>query len=859
MPLSYAAYEHKDGYIQNWLVTRPEFIKVDTTQGSQNIDSREEIARQQFQPKLEVKKQPVEQGPITEGIFKNGDFESAWSYVGCEEDHYVHRSTFCQGLHFVRAWAYTQLFTKDIHEVSAVVSTFGPVDVWINKQHAFHSESFSDHYPQSQQFSLKLLKGKNDIIVRFANATSGACPLIMSLQIDPAVSNIAVRIPSLAKSINRRNELEQAHKMALAERDVYGAQQRMAMNWPEDMPSSSFTTVRLQTRDGRIYGETEADGKPGEMVNPINASNLPDGPFQFFLMPRPWELYESYIRMTRPINVWVVSGTHHSEVPYGNLTTRQHECINYAASKNDSLYGEIARMALGKWDEINLKPILASIEKVQNQTADSVVDLASLMGMRFRFEENGSFPEALVEPLEKAILSYRYFSEQPGDDGMDFQSESRQILFHTCAILAGQLYMDQTFANDQTGQQIQAQAEQMALQWMHKRGTTGFADWDSPSAYAENLLALSLLVELADSEPIWELASILMDKIFFTIALNSFKGTFATAHRRADAWTVRSGLVEETTGITRLMWGMGVFNHHLAAPLNLSMLEKYELPPIIAQIAISPESSWNRESHAASEEQVNKTAYRTKDYLLSSVQDFRAGEMGDCELVWQACLGPNALVFTNHPAYSVDQEHLQPGFWSGNRSLPRVAQWEDVLIAIYQLQANDRMGFTHAYFPTTNFDEYVLRDGWAFARTAEGYLALTASNEISMVRHGSTAMRELRAYGQETIWLCQMGSTLEDGTFEAFQQKVLNLPVTFDGLNVSLTSLRDEQLSFGWGAPFTRGGEAQTLTGFPHYDNRYCSAPLPCEAMEIRTEDYLLKLNFDISLPGPDSEQQNEG
>ena len=101
--------------------------------------------------------------------------------------------------------------------------------------------------------------------------------------------------------------------------------------------------------------------------------------------------------------------------------------------------------------------------------------------------------------------------DEPGSDAMGFWSESHQILFHACEILAGQLYSDQTFTNvGQTGQWHQEKGERLALTWLRQRATGGFREWDSNSQ--EALLALSHLVDLAENPQVWELAAVLMDE-----------------------------------------------------------------------------------------------------------------------------------------------------------------------------------------------------------------------------------------------------------------------------------------------------------------------------------------------------------
>ena len=84
-----------------------------------------------------------------------------------------------------------------------------------------------------------------------------------------------------------------------------------------------------------------------------------------------------------------------------------------------------------------------------------------------------------------------------------------------------------------------------------------------------------------------ELAAVLMDKIFFLLAVNSYWGTFGSAHGRTGASMIKSAQLDATSGITRMMWGMGVFNPHIAATVSLAC-SSYEFPLHIADIAIDP-------------------------------------------------------------------------------------------------------------------------------------------------------------------------------------------------------------------------------------------------------------------------------
>ena len=186
------------------------------------------------------------------------------------------------------------------------------------------------------------------------------------------------------------------------------------------------------------------------------------------------------------------------------------------------------------------------------------------------------------------------------------------------------------------------------------------------------------------------------------------------------------------------------------------------------------------------------------DFMLCSAQDYNPGKAGYQQHIWQATLGTDAVVFTSHPPCVSEEGSHRPNFWHGNVILPRVAQWKDTLFAVYQLPEDDWMGFTHAYFPQSAFDECVINNVWAFARKGDGYLAISAAQGITQTRTGNSAFHELRSYGHNNIWICQMGRATQDGTFAEFQAKVTALPIGFAGAAVQMQNLRGQQIEFGW-------------------------------------------------------------
>ena len=185
-------------------------------------------------------------------------------------------------------------------------------------------------------------------------------------------------------------------------------------------------------------------------------------------------------------------------------------------------------------------------------------------------------------------------------------------------------------------------------------------------------------------------------------------------------------------------------------------------------------------------EEVNVYTYRTPHYLLSSAVDYRPGYGGDQQQAWQATLGPTAVCFTTDPP-NTRTEGLTPNYWTGSGSLPRVAQVKNVAIAVYRVETRpglyvtNRLPYTHAWLPRDEFDEIVEREGWILARKGEGYLALRAQHPYRWQKEGPWAGREVIVEGQRAIWICELGSEAENGSFERFCAAICAAPLAFRG------------------------------------------------------------------------------
>lgn len=303
---------------------------------------------------------------------------------------------------------------------------------------------------------------------------------------------------------------------------------------------------------------------------------------------------------------------------------------------------------------------------------------------------------------------------------------------------------------------------------------------------------------------------------------------------------------------THLFWGMQEFIHPLAIRMSKHISETHDAWPYRDydhyikiyddQIAkYGKVTTPNLDRFALSE--ANIETYRTPDYMISCASDFRPGAIGYQQHPWQATLGSKALVFTNHPG----SEHLNvtPNYWAGNAVLPRAAQHKNVVVCIYNTPKSEKLHFTHAYVPKDAFDEVIEKGSWVFARKDDGYIAIYSQNKTQWKANEEGVVNDLIADGLQNIWIFEMGSKKESGSFSKFVDMVSKSKVVINNQDVTYNSPSQGQIEFGWGSPFKIKGKEVSLKVDYRYDNPYSKTLFNTRKMEIKKGRETLILDFE--------------
>ncbi|MAS36775.1 MAG: hypothetical protein CL610_22410 [Anaerolineaceae bacterium] len=248
----------------------------------------------------------------------------------------------------------------------------------------------------------------------------------------------------------------------------------------------------------------------------------------------------------------------------------------------------------------------------------------------------------------------------------------------------------------------------------------------------------------------------------------------------------------------------------------------------------------NVDCHGMTEVHIH--TYRTPHYMLSCAQDYRPGKPGYQQHPWQATLGLDAVVFTNHPGSN--DETSRPNYWAGNGILPRTAQHQNVLVCVHHVPSEDSFPFNHAYFPRDAFDEVIERGNWVFARKGDGYIGLYSQHPLRWLADENNRHIELRADAPDNIWVVEMGDREQWQDFALFADALTTTPVQCDGLNVTYTSPTVGEVRFGWHGAFQVAGAEVDLHNYARFDNPYCQAEFGTKQYQIRYDGEEAVMDF---------------
>jgi hypothetical protein len=275
--------------------------------------------------------------------------------------------------------------------------------------------------------------------------------------------------------------------------------------------------------------------------------------------------------------------------------------------------------------------------------------------------------------------------------------------------------------------------------------------------------------------------------------------------------------------------------------LNYHMLHWLHLEPTVVRII-------NPQTNGVAIQKGNTYTFKTKDYTMYSVQAHQPGDYADQQHVFGMNIQGQFSIFHNHPAFEKGVERQSPNYWVGYGHFPHTVQERNVNLSIYNipekkgLMEGALLDYTRAWFPTAEFDTAWIDGKFVFGKKGETYCAFIGANGF---RFRDKMMDDVIQDGKQSFWVTEAGSTSEDGSFEAFTERIRNNRISFDRETLALSyKSNNTRYELEFGKDFKVNG-AIIDTHYKRYDSPYIQASRKDKTLSFAFNEKSLFLDFE--------------
>lgn len=254
--------------------------------------------------------------------------------------------------------------------------------------------------------------------------------------------------------------------------------------------------------------------------------------------------------------------------------------------ESSSLHSQVCRLALDS-GPLREDAIDSALKKMDERQDCADFRLASLVRMFALYQDRQALTTELYDRILTSMINFKYWIDEPGNDGMCYWSENHYILFHSAAFVLGDLFPDLVFANSgRTGSQLRAKARPYVVHWLNSRLRWGFSEFHSNVYYNEDIAPLLNLADFGNDEEIQQKARMVLDIVHYEMALNNHEGVFGVAHGRSYMKDKQRRDTEDTKSIMWLLFGKGdaAGDYDNMSSVALATSSTYRLPAVIESI-----------------------------------------------------------------------------------------------------------------------------------------------------------------------------------------------------------------------------------------------------------------------------------
>ena len=673
-------------------------------------------------------------------------------------------------------WAQAFIEAEAAGEARLRLATCGGAILWVNGAEAGWLAPYTRNLEDSRDVSVSLRAGLNELLVFFDDLAERDTRFFVSFVYSagpPARLALPVPIdPEIALA------LEPALAGARFDRTAYFGEE-VRVELPAPLPCDARLHVTVE--GDFISGERAAFDLPvarGARTITLGSSDEMPADFRHFRLKLAADGFVAERTLAVEICHVGRQGT-----PPATTGERINEALEEAALHAEhDIVCALARLATDRGGPETDAIIASRLGAIEDCHDCADFELVPLIWARLRFGEQIAPP--LRQRIDRAVLGYRYWMDEPGNDVQWYFSENHALLFHTAAYLAGHLLPQQTFVR--SGRAGAEQSEVGAARvraWLDHFERWEMAEFNSAPYFPIDLNGLLTLNALAPDADIRRRAGAAVVRLLTVVARSAHHGMLTAAQGRSYEHTLNAGRSLELSGMARLLWGIGWYGRrvHALPQLALALRDHGLVLPDLKPVADWRGAGAQEWYFAQGQDRFAALYhYKTADFAMGSVARYRWGEWGYQETLLHVRIGerPEAAVWINHPGEVIQFGFARPSYWGGCGTIARVHQYRALAVLEFTLRP-EQPQFTHAWFPRSMFDAWCLNGEVAVARSDAGMLLLKGNQTLKPIEEGPTAGAELRLEGSRCRWIVRLGGVAEDGDLDAFITR-------FGGLDASL-------------------------------------------------------------------------
>lgn len=468
--------------------------------------------------------------------------------------------------------------------------------------------------------------------------------------------------------------------------------------------------------------------------------------------------------------------------PSDDINNRKQTALTYLAGNSlPNINRALAQMEIsdGQLSDDTISCYRASLDHIKEKRDCSDFYLPPLLLFLNRW--NDRIEASLQAETKAAILDFRYWIDEPGDDVMWFFSENHAFMFHTSQYLAGIRYPEDIFVRSgRTGTAQRRIGFERLKEWFNSYLAYGYAEWNSITYIPVDMIGYFSLLHLAPDQEIVDLARESLDRTFEIFAMHDFKGVVSSSFGRTYEATLKARTFTEPSLLNWITTGVGYLNRSNFASVQYAMSDYIPAAgPIRTTV---PEGCARETTLLQGVHGIRIYTYTNESYSLGSALAYQPHTHGHQQHIMNIALGdPATQFFINHPGERSFSGGNRPSYWAGNGTLPLIYQHRATMLIRYRIQPTESVDHIHLYLPVYALDELDMTDPhWLFARADSGYLGIRFSAGYALTTKGANANRECISPGRAHELIVTCGDTRQFGTLEQFSSLMRTAEVSIE-------------------------------------------------------------------------------